>query len=124
VARTLADLVAACGPDRPVAVGRELTKVHEELWRGGLGAAMEWLGTVPPRGEWVLVVGPAHLEDAPGSTKPTETEIVAALRARLADGSDRREAVAGVAGDLRVPKREVYQLAVGLGGLRQVEDSP
>ena len=41
LARTLADLVATLGPDRPVAVCRELTKLHEEVWRGSLGEAAE-----------------------------------------------------------------------------------
>ena len=43
VARTLADLARACGPERPVAVGRELTKLHEEVWRGTLGEAVAWV---------------------------------------------------------------------------------
>jgi 16S rRNA (cytidine1402-2'-O)-methyltransferase len=112
VARTLADLAAACGPDRPIAVGRELTKMHEEVWRGTLGAALEWVAGGEPKGEWVLVVGGAAAAGA--GTRPTDDEIIAALQARLAAGLDRRQAVAGVAGDLGVPRRDVYQLAVGL----------
>ena len=42
IARTLADLAAALGADRRVVVARELTKLHEEWWRGGLGAAAAW----------------------------------------------------------------------------------
>lgn len=111
VVRTLADLTAACGPDRPVAAARELTKVHEELWRGTLGDAQAWAGAGEPRGEWVLVVAGAD----PTTTVPaTDAEVVDALRARLADGADRRQAVAGVAADLHLPKRSVYQLALGL----------
>jgi 16S rRNA (cytidine1402-2'-O)-methyltransferase len=56
VRRTLAELAAVCGEDRPVAIGRELTKVHEEIWRGTLGEAVRWVEEVQPRGEWVLVV--------------------------------------------------------------------
>jgi 16S rRNA (cytidine1402-2'-O)-methyltransferase len=115
VARTLADLVAACGPDRPLAVGRELTKVHEQVWRGTLDEAVAWVEDTPPRGEWVLVVAPAS-SGPPGARPdvPSDDEIVAALEARLAAGSDRRAAVTGVAGALGVPKRQVYALAVRL----------
>jgi len=104
VGRTLADLSAACGADRPVAVARELTKLYEQCWRGQLGAAAERFGATPERGEWVLVVGgapPAPVDDA---------AIVDALVAALAGGADRRGAVAEVAGALRVGRRRVYQL--------------
>ena len=56
VARTLTDLVAACGPDRRVAVARELTKLHEEVWRGTLAEAAAWAADREPPGEIVLVV--------------------------------------------------------------------
>ena len=56
VARTLTDLVAACGPDRRVAVARELTKLHEEVWRGTLLEAAAWAAEREPPGEIVLVV--------------------------------------------------------------------
>ena len=49
IARTLADLAAAFGGDRRVAVARELTKLHEEVWRGTLDSAVEWAGTDPER---------------------------------------------------------------------------
>jgi 16S rRNA (cytidine1402-2'-O)-methyltransferase len=113
VARTLADLAAVCEPERRLAVGRELTKVHEEVWRGTLGEAVDWVGAGEPRGEWVLVVGGAVAADA---ARPSDAEVVDALRARLEAGADRRQAVAGVAADLHLPKRDVYQLALGLGG--------
>jgi 16S rRNA (cytidine1402-2'-O)-methyltransferase len=56
--RALDDLLAACGPDRPIAVCRELTKMHEEIWRTTTGEAAERARGVKPRGEYVLVVGP------------------------------------------------------------------
>jgi 16S rRNA (cytidine1402-2'-O)-methyltransferase len=120
VARTLGDLVAVCGPDRPVAVGRELTKLHEEVWRGTLGEAVAWVAAAPPKGEWVLVIAAASA----GASRANEADIVAALRARLAQGADRRSAVAEVAGVLQVPKREVYQLAVGLDGRGRDRQAP
>ncbi|HEY3811310.1 MAG TPA: 16S rRNA (cytidine(1402)-2'-O)-methyltransferase [Acidimicrobiales bacterium] len=113
VVRTLADLSAVCGPDRQVAAGRELTKVHEELWRGTLGEARAWAEAGEPRGEWVLVVAGADISTA---APATDADVVDALRARLDAGADRRQAVAAVAADLHLPKRSVYQLAVGLDG--------
>jgi 16S rRNA (cytidine1402-2'-O)-methyltransferase len=110
VARTVADLLSVCGPDRPLAVGRELTKVHEELWTGTLGSAAAWVDASTPRGEWVLVVGPAPADTPP----PSDAEILAALHSRLATSADRRQAVADVARDLRLPKRQVYRLALSL----------
>jgi 16S rRNA (cytidine1402-2'-O)-methyltransferase len=56
--RALDDLLTACGPDRPIAVCRELTKMYEEIWRTTTGEAAERARGVKPRGEYVLVVGP------------------------------------------------------------------
>jgi 16S rRNA (cytidine1402-2'-O)-methyltransferase len=127
VARTVADLAGVCGPDRPVALVREVTKLHEEVWRGPLGEAAERLITSPdpPRGEWVLVIGgsrenwaeagPAHAATRTAATASDE-DILGALRARLSDGMDRRQAVADVATRFGVPKRRVYNLSVGRPG--------
>jgi 16S rRNA (cytidine1402-2'-O)-methyltransferase len=59
VAATLVDLAAACGAERPAAIGRELTKIHEEIVRGSLGELSELArgGTLTLRGEFALVVG-------------------------------------------------------------------
>jgi len=48
--RTLVDLSVACGPERQVALCRELTKIHEEVWRGTLGEAVGHYGTNEPQG--------------------------------------------------------------------------
>jgi 16S rRNA (cytidine1402-2'-O)-methyltransferase len=111
VTRTLTDLRDACGPDRPVAVGRELTKVHEEVWRGTLAEAVAWVASGEPRGEWVIVVGGVPDRAEPAAT---DEEVVAALTARLEAGADRREAVAAVAAETGRPRRAVYQMALGL----------
>jgi 16S rRNA (cytidine1402-2'-O)-methyltransferase len=127
VARTVADLAAACGGERPVALARELTKLHEEVWRGSLSDAVAWLAAAPdpPRGEWVLVIGGSGTDDAgaggrtgrPGQAEPaTDDDILGAIRARMSNGADRRQAVAEVASDLGVPKRRVYNLSVTAAG--------
>jgi len=57
VVKALHDLVAALGPDRPIAVGRELTKHFEEVFRGTAGAALAHFEQHLPRGEFTFVIG-------------------------------------------------------------------
>ena len=104
---TVADLAAAAGDGRRVAVVRELTKLHEEVWRGTLGGAVEHLSTKEPRGEYVIV-----LDGAPPAVPAGEPEVEAALRARLDAGVDKRTAIAEVTAELGVPKRLVYDVAL------------
>jgi 16S rRNA (cytidine1402-2'-O)-methyltransferase len=104
---TLAELASAAGAGRRVVLARELTKLHEEVWRGTLGAAVERAGE--PRGEYVIV-----LEGAPAPDPAGDDAIEAALLRSLARGADRRDAVASVAAELDVPKRRVYDAAVRL----------
>jgi 16S rRNA (cytidine1402-2'-O)-methyltransferase len=110
---TLADLAGACGPDRPVAVARELTKVFETVWRGTLGEAVAGEGGPEPRGEQVIVLGPrkASEEDV-----PDDAEVRAALVAELGTGASVRDAAAAVAGRLGISRRRAYELATRLGG--------
>ena len=110
LARTVSELVEACGPGRRVAVARELTKVHEEVWRGTLGAAAEHVAATEPRGEYVLV-----LEGAAEPEPATDADIEAALAAHLGAGEDKRSALPAVAAELAVPKRRVYEVALRLG---------
>jgi 16S rRNA (cytidine1402-2'-O)-methyltransferase len=115
VRQTAAQLAEACGGGRPVAIARELTKVHEEVWRGTLAGAVSHLGETEPRGEFVLVVGGRPVA-ASGTAGPDEIE--ASLAARLAAGEDRKTAVAAVAVELGVPKRAVYDVSVRLRSCR------
>jgi 16S rRNA (cytidine1402-2'-O)-methyltransferase len=106
---TLADLADACGADRAVAVARELTKAFEELWRGTLADAVAHAEATEPRGEYVIVVGPAA---APAPADDAEVED--AIRAALADGRSARDAAAEVATELGVPRRQAYSAATRL----------
>jgi 16S rRNA (cytidine1402-2'-O)-methyltransferase len=111
LARTLADLVGACGPDRRVAIARELTKLHEEIWRGTLAEACERAATRDPIGEHVVM-----LAGAPPPDPPTDAAVVAAVGAALSAGASPRDAAAAVAATLGVPRRQVYDIAIGHPG--------
>jgi 16S rRNA (cytidine1402-2'-O)-methyltransferase len=106
LARTAADLAAALGGDRRVAIGRELTKLHEEVWRGTLDEARTRADVVEPRGEHVLVV-----DGAPEVAAATDAELAAAVLRMIADGMSTRDAAAEVAHAYDVSKRRVYDLA-------------
>jgi 16S rRNA (cytidine1402-2'-O)-methyltransferase len=110
VVATLRDLRDACGPDRPAALARELTKLHEEVRRGSVASLLAALGDTDPRGECVLVVGGATDAGAPA----TEEDIDAALTVELAAGASTRDAADAVAARLRVPRRAAYARAVTL----------
>lgn len=106
VARTLADLLASCGADRRVVLARELTKLHEETWRGTLAEAVAHVAAVEPRGEYVVV-----LDGAPAPAAVTDAEVRDALAAARAGGASTRDAVAEVMARLGVAKRRAYDLA-------------
>lgn len=110
---TLADLAAAFGEDRPVAVARELTKKFETVWRGTLGEATagDDDGRPHTRGEQVIVVGPAPpvpQEDL------GDAALELALRAELESGASTRDAAAVVANRLGISRRRAYALATSL----------
>ena len=107
LARTLGDLAAACGPSRRVVLARELTKLHEELWRGSLEAAVGRCAEVEPRGEYVVV-----LDGAPEPEAADDDAIRAALAAAREGGATTRDAVSKVSAALGVSRRRVYDLAV------------
>ena len=108
MAATLRDLAAACGADRRGAVCRELTKIHEQVVRGSLGelAAAAADGTIPARGEFVLVVGMGEADTAPGAAVEAQ-DALADARAEVdrlvATGVARGEAAKQVAAERRHP---------------------
>jgi 16S rRNA (cytidine1402-2'-O)-methyltransferase len=108
IERTVADLTDVCGGQRQVALARELTKIYESVWRGSLDAAVSHVASTPPRGEYVIV-----LEGAPARSEISDDEIRSALHMALA-GHSRRDAVEAVVGQLEVPKRRVYDLALAV----------
>lgn len=110
VAATLAELAKACGTERSAVVGRELTKVHEEYWRGSLGELATKAADASPRGEFVIVI-----ESAPDdvASHVHDDVIIAALNdAFEVEGTSTRQAADEVAETLRVARNRAYRLAV------------
>lgn len=120
MAATLRDLAATCGDDRPGAVCRELTKVHESIVRGSLGelAGAAAAGAIPARGEVVLVVGwgsPAE----PGrdaAARAAEVDARDQVERLVAGGMARGEAARRVADATGLPRRAIYGARPALSG--------
>jgi 16S rRNA (cytidine1402-2'-O)-methyltransferase len=107
IARTLADIAKVCVPQRRIAVARELTKLHEEIWRGTVIDASTHFESNEPMGEFVLV-----LEGAAPADAASADDIDAALDSALASGMSVRDAADAVASALGVAKRVAYQAAL------------
>jgi len=103
---TLAGLAAAFGPGRRAVVCRELSKTHEEIRRGTLGELAEWAAD-GLLGEVTLVV--AGRDQAPAMDAAAAAAEVAA---REAAGTPRKEAIAAVAAESGLPRRDVYNAVV------------
>jgi 16S rRNA (cytidine1402-2'-O)-methyltransferase len=102
-------MAEALGEDRPGAVCRELTKTHEEVRRGPLGELVAWAGE-GVRGEVTIVVQGAD----PRAGVPTdEASLLAAVAEREAAGLRRKEAIAEVAEEAGVSRRDLYNLVHG-----------
>ena len=114
VRATLADIADALN-DPPVAVCRELTKLHEEVWRGSASHALDYF--IAPRGEFTIVIGPTRLDDQEDSSSEEERMEAArqALMAHRAAGKRGRDAVAEVVASTGLPRRAVYALWVETG---------
>ena len=105
---TLEDLREAFG-DRPVALCRELTKLHEETRRTTLAQAAAWYRENPPKGEFVLVVAGAEpVEDA----AVTLEEGAALVLERRVAGERMKDAVRQVAQDTGLNRNELYSAAL------------
>jgi 16S rRNA (cytidine1402-2'-O)-methyltransferase len=103
----LSDLESILGPNREIAVCRELTKVHEQILRGTIGEIHHRLRERVPRGEITLVI-----EGATASPRWDESRVRAALQERLAAGSTPSEAAREVASQAGWVRRDVYQLTL------------
>ncbi len=107
LAATLGDLAGALGGDRSVAVARELTKLHEETWRGTLAGAVDHY-VEAPKGEVVIVVA-----GAPPSDEPDDQRVLAVVKEARSGGASTRDAADEAVRRLGVSRRRAYRLALG-----------
>jgi 16S rRNA (cytidine1402-2'-O)-methyltransferase len=101
-------LVEACGPDRRVAVARELTKIHEEFLRGTLREAAAYYSEHPPKGEVTLVLGPVG--GAPASAEDREREARALATELLAGGQKPSRVARELADRLDLARNDAYRI--------------
>ena len=109
LAATLQDLSDAFGPDRPVTLCRELTKLHEEVRRTTLGEAAGYYRENVPKGEFVLVVRGAEHQEEQEATLEDGLLLVARLQG---EGISLRDAVKRAARELGLSRNQLYSLAV------------
>lgn len=108
VAATLNDIARVFGADRPVAVCRELTKVHEQVVRGTAADLTTEIGeTIPERGEFVLVIGGNTT-----ATTWTDDAVAQRIRLELDAGASPRDAARLAAAASGRSRREVYALVL------------
>jgi 16S rRNA (cytidine1402-2'-O)-methyltransferase len=98
--------------DRPAAVARELTKLHEEVLRGRLSELPAALDAATLKGEIVVVIGGADATEAPDAD-----ELVEEARALVAEGTRARDAAKAVAKRHGASANEIYRRLVGAPGL-------
>ena len=106
---TLESMSEVFGADRKISLCRELTKLHEEVVRTTLGGAIELYSQQPPKGEFVLVVAgaaPVEKENA------TVEDAAARVKALVAQGMSRKDAIKQAAKELDLPKNVVYDAAL------------
>ncbi|MET1232148.1 MAG: 16S rRNA (cytidine(1402)-2'-O)-methyltransferase, partial [Candidatus Limnocylindrales bacterium] len=108
-AATLRDLATACGADRPAALCRELTKLHEEVRRGTLDELAAGATERPPRGEVTIVVAGRSEASSVDAAQPADLDAARArVGALVAGGISRAAAAKQVAGETGLPRRDLY----------------
>ena len=108
---TLESMAEVFGSDRPISLCRELTKLHEEVFRTTLGDAIAHYTSQPPKGEFVLVVAGAAPKEAPVATVE---DAAARITALLESGMSRKDAIKQTAKELDLPKNVVYDAALNI----------
>ncbi|MEH2284069.1 MAG: 16S rRNA (cytidine(1402)-2'-O)-methyltransferase [Nostoc sp.] len=107
---TLQDLALVWGSDRQIVLGRELTKLYEEFWRGTIAEAIAYYTQREPQGEYTLVVAGIPLSQP----QLTEEELKAELKQLISQGISRSQASRQLAKFTSLPRRQLYQLALSI----------
>lgn len=109
ILKTLQDLVTVMGDTREIVLARELTKIHEEFWRGNIGEAIDlYTNERQPKGEYTLVIKGA----AETSLITSQAELKQELQQLLAQGMTRSQASRQLAKLTSLSRREIYQLEI------------
>ena len=108
---TLEDMAETFGPDRPVSLCRELTKLHEEVIRTTLAGALELYRETPPKGEFVLILAGAPEQEKETASPEDAAQLVAKL---MEAGLSRKDAIKQAATQLGLPKNVVYDAALNI----------
>lgn len=108
--RTLEALQKTVGPERQIAICRELTKKHEEAFRGTLAQAIHYFDGNDPRGEFVLILEGASAAalEAEGQAAWQAVPLKEHVQMYLDQGMERKEAMKAAAKDRGLSKRDVY----------------
>ncbi|MEH1837366.1 MAG: 16S rRNA (cytidine(1402)-2'-O)-methyltransferase [Nostoc sp.] len=107
---TLQDLAEVWESDRQIVLGRELTKLYEEFWRGTIAEAIAHYNQREPQGEYTLVVAGIP----PNQPQLTEEELKAELKQLISQGISRSQASRQLAKFTSLPRRQLYQLALSI----------
>jgi 16S rRNA (cytidine1402-2'-O)-methyltransferase len=102
----LESIAAASSSDRPIAITRELTKLHEEVWTGTIGEALEQWADREVKGEVTIVVGPGSVEPV------TLAAAVEEARWLVSAGATPSDAARSVASSTGVSRREIYETLI------------
>lgn len=106
--QTLQDLLNWMGADRSIVLARELTKLHEQFWRGTVAEAITYYQTREPQGEFTLVVA-GHQTTEP---QLSESALLAELQHLIQQGLSRSQASRQLAQQTALSRRQIYQLAL------------
>lgn len=108
IKQTLQDLQDWLGADRSITLARELTKLHEQFWRGTIAEAITYYQTHEPQGEFTLVIA-GHQAVQP---QLSESALLAELQDLIQQGLSRSQASRQLAQQTPLSRRQIYQLAL------------